>query len=46
MGVHTSRGNSEQIVEEVVSILYPGGIIIMIFLGQDKTDTVIKSHEF
>jgi len=29
----TNGDNSEQIVEEVVSILYPDGIIIMILLG-------------
>lgn len=44
--MHTNRDNSEQIAEEVVSILYADGIITVIFLGQDKSDTVIKSCEF
>lgn len=46
MGVHTNRDDGEQIAVEVVSIFYADGIVIVIFLGQDKSDTVIQSHEF
>lgn len=38
MGVHTNRDNSEQIVEEVVSIFYTDGIIIMIAFSWPRQD--------
>lgn len=44
--MHTNRDKSEQIVEEVASILYLDRIIIMILLGQGKTDRVIEGQQF